>query len=109
MEAKKDAITLAQFYLSEAQRLSDAAKVSAEIEQAEMLRRWLLEAFEHQEVTVRDNVQFGPNALREAPKAKAALSLLASHQWLTPLEKVAVVRGSPRREAWRIARVSHVV
>jgi hypothetical protein len=109
MEAMKDAINLAQFYLSEAQRLSDAATVSAEIEQAEMLRRWLFEVFEHQEVTVRDIVQFGPNPLREAPKAKAALSLLASHQWLTPLEKGTVVRGSARREAWRIARVSHVV
>lgn len=39
-----DAITLAQFYLTEALRLSDAATVSAEIERAEALRVWLLES-----------------------------------------------------------------
>ena len=38
-----DAIALAQFYLAEAARLSDGAKVSAEIERAEALRKWLVE------------------------------------------------------------------
>lgn len=38
-----DAITLAQFYLSEASRLASAATASVEIDRAEALRKWLLE------------------------------------------------------------------
>lgn len=60
-----DAITLAQFYLTEALRLSEAATVSVEIERADALRVWLLEGWGHPDVTVRDIVQNGPNALRE--------------------------------------------
>lgn len=96
-----DGITLAQFYLSEALRLSDAATVSAEIERAETLRAWLLEAFPHREVTVRDVVQLGPNALREGPKARAAIGLLVAHHWLAPLEKGTVIRGAARLERKR--------
>ena len=38
-----DSITLAQFYLSKASRLADAAAVSVEIDRAEALRKWILE------------------------------------------------------------------
>lgn len=99
-----DAITLAQFYLAEASRLASAATVSAEIDRAETLRRWLASAWEHPEVMVRDVVRRGPNPLRESPKARAALGLLASHGWLVPLEAGAVVRGAARAEAWRIVK-----
>jgi hypothetical protein len=104
-----DGITLAQFYLSEALRLADAATVSAEIERAETLRAWLLESFPHSEVTVRDVVQFGPNSLREAPKARAAIALLVAHHWLIPLEQGTFIRGAARKEAWRIVRAGDVV
>ena len=57
-----DAITLAQFYLSEASRLASAATVSAEIGRAEALRRWLTESWAHPDVMVRDVVRLGPNA-----------------------------------------------
>jgi hypothetical protein len=99
-----DAITLAQFYLSEASRLASAATVSAEIDKAESLRRWLLESWEHPDVMARDVVQFGPNALRETPKARAALGILEKHGWLVRLDAGAVVRGAARAEAWRIVR-----
>lgn len=104
-----DGITLAQFYLSEVLLLADAATVSAEIERAETLRAWLLDSFPNREVTVRDVVQLGPNSLREAPKAKAAIALLVAHQWLAPLEKGAIVRGAARREAWCIVGAANVV
>ncbi len=104
-----DAITLAQFYLSEASRLASAATVSVEIDRAEALRKWLLENWPHPEVTTRDVVQSGPSALRESPKARAALGILEKHGWLVPLEAGTVVRGAARKEAWRIVRGSHVV
>lgn len=99
-----DAITLAQFYLSEAARLADAATVSQEIDRTEKLRKWLLESWEHSEIILRDVVRLGPNPVRESPKARAALTLLEKHGWLVPLEPGTVVRGSPRAEAWHIVQ-----
>lgn len=99
-----DAITLAQFYLSEASRLASAAIVSVEIDRAEALRHWLLKGWRKPHVMVRDVVQFGPNALRESPKAKAALNVLAAHNWLVPLEPGTVVDGAARKEVWRVVR-----
>ena len=102
-------ITLAQFYLSEAARLADGATVSAEIERAEALRNWLLEKWEHADILIRDVMHDGPNAVRESPKARAALLLLQSHGWLVKLDAGTLVRGSRRSEAWRIVRGGYVV
>ena len=99
-----DAINLAQFYLSEASRLASAALISAEIDRAEALRRWLLDGWTEPEVLVRDVVQYGPSALRETPKARAALGILEKHGWLAPLEAGAVVREAARKEAWAIVK-----
>jgi hypothetical protein len=105
-----DAIDLAQFYLSEASRLASAATVSAEIDRAETLRRWLLESWAEREVVVRDVVQYGPNAMRETPKARGGLGILEKHGWIIPLEPGSVVRGAARKEAWAIVRgAGHVV
>ncbi len=101
-----NAIALAQFYLSEASRLASAATVSAKIDRAETLRKWLLEGWPEPEVMVRDVVQRGPNPLRESPKAREALKLLEEHGWLVPLEEGTVVRGAPRKQAWRIVRAA---
>ena len=98
-------IDLAQFYLSEALRLADAATVSAEIERAESLRKWLLESWTEPEVLVRDVMRLAPSrALRESPQARAALALLEKHGWIVPLEPGTVVRGVSRKEAWRVIR-----
>ena len=99
-----DAIYLAQFYLSEASRLASAALVSTEIDRAEALRKWLLESWPHPEIMVREVVRLGPNALRESPKARAALGILEKHGWLVPLEAGTVVRGAARAEAWAIVK-----
>lgn len=105
-----DAITLAQFYLSEASRLASAATVSGEIDRAEALRKWLLEGWTETEVLVRDVVRLGPNPLRESPKARAALGILERHGWLVALDPGTVVRGAPRAESWRIVKgAGHVV
>jgi hypothetical protein len=104
-EDMANGITLAQFYLGEAARLGDAAVVSAEVDKAERLRRWLLESWTEPEVLVRDVLRLAPiRALRESPTARAALALLEGHGWLVRLEPGAVVRGASRAEAWRIVR-----
>ena len=53
---------------------------------------------------VRDVVRLGPNALRESPKARAALGILEKHGWLVPLDPGTLVRGAARAEAWRIVK-----
>lgn len=97
-----NAITLAQYYLSEAVRLSSAATLSAEIDQAEKLRKWLFEKWSKKIVTVRDVVRLGPNALRESPKARKALNILQQHDWIIRLEEGALVDGIARKEAWQL-------
>lgn len=104
-----DAITLAQFYLSEASRLASAASVSAEIDRAEALRKWLLDGWAHPDVMLRDVVRLGPNPLRESPKARAALGTLEKHGWLVRLDRGALVRGAARAEAWLIVKGDDVV
>lgn len=104
-----DGVKLAQFYLSEASRLADGAMVSLEIERAEMLRKWLLEAWGETNVLLREIMRKGPNALRESPVAKAAIKLLVEHGWLVALPEGTHVRGSARKEAYAIAGGRHVV
>lgn len=98
------AIELARYYLLEAARLAEVANVSADIDRAEQLRGWLLERWPEPEVLVRDVVNRGPNALRDSPKARAALMQLEAHGWLVQLDPGTVVRGSSRKEAWHVIR-----
>lgn len=109
-EAMANGIELAQFYLGEASRLSDAANLSAEIERAEALRKWLLESWPHPEVLPGDVLQRAPvRALRESPSARAAMAMLEKHGWLVALEPGTVIRGAARKEAFRIVRHCHEV
>lgn len=109
-EIMAHAITLAAFYLGEASRLSDAATVSAEVEKAEALRKWLLTRWQHPEVLPRDVLRLAPiRALRESPAAKAAIAMLVKHGWLVALPEGTEVRGKVRKEAYRIARSGHEV
>ena len=101
-----DGIRLAEFYLSEAARLANAATVSVEVDRAEKLRKWLLEKWPEAEVMTRDVVNRGPNELRETPKARASLAVLQGLGWLVPLPPGTLVRGRARAEAWRIVRVT---
>jgi hypothetical protein len=100
-----DGIELVQHYLAEAARLADAATVSAEIDKAERLRRWLLETWPHPEILPAEVVRHAPiRALREGPAARAALRLLEAHGWIVALPPGTVVRGAFRKEAWAIVR-----
>ena len=106
-------IALAQFYLSEALRLSDAATISQETSQAEALRVWLVERWPDQAgrlnrdpdtVIPRDMMQLGPNALRPRETINKLISVLVDHDWLAVLPPGTVVDGSARKLAFRIVR-----
>nr|WP_198144848.1 DUF3987 domain-containing protein [Pseudorhodobacter aquimaris] len=98
-----DAVELAEFYLNEALRLKDAAIISAETAKAESLRVWLLDKWQHPEILPSEVVQSGPNQLRELKAAKAAIKTLEDAGWLVKLDAGAVIRGSARKEAYKIA------
>ena len=109
-EAMGWGMTLAQFYLGEARRLAEAGMVSQETERADMLRRWLLDSWPHEEVTPSEILNRGPNALRERKALDGPLSMLLKAGHLLPLEQGVVVRGSARKEAYRIVKgVSHAL
>ncbi|MGJ8572807.1 MAG: YfjI family protein [Hoeflea sp.] len=95
-------IDLAQYYLSEAQRLADAAIIPLEIQQAETLRLWLLERWTEPLISIRAIVRLGPNTLRDAKKAKAAVGLLQQNDWLVKLDDGDFVDGVKSRTVWRI-------
>lgn len=104
-EDMASAIELADFYLSEALRLADAAKVSEDTDRAERLRRWLVEEWPHSELMTRDVVQHAPiRALRETKAATAALGTLERHGWVAALPAGTVVRGAARSTAWCIVK-----
>lgn len=98
-----DAIEIAQFYLIEASRLASAALISAKIDDAEKLRKWLLETWPHSDILLREVVNRGPNALRESPKVRDALEILTEHGWLIK-QTDQFIRGAKRKESWRIVK-----
>ncbi len=106
-----DAIELAQFYLMEAKRLSEAAMVSDEIDRAERLRHWIFNSWptvaashnrDPQTIVPRDIVTLGPNALRETAVVKKLMAVLAAHGWLVQLDPGTVIDGQARQLAYRI-------
>lgn len=99
-------IELAQFYLTEAQRLAEAGLVSEETAKAERLRRWLVESWPHGEVIPSEILQHGPNALRERKALDGPLSMLLKAGHLLPLDAGTVIRGTARKEAYQIVRIA---
>ena len=106
-------IALAQFYLSEALRLSDAATISVETLQAEALRVWLIDRWadkatgrqlDPDTITARDIVQWGPSALRETKTVRKLLAVLADYGWLVALPPGSQIDGVARKQAYRIVR-----
>jgi hypothetical protein len=95
-----DAIRLATFYLTEAQRLASVAVISASVAKAEKLRRWLLsDSWGKPWITIREILR-GP--LRERPEAQAAVAMLVEAEWLVALPKGMELDGMKRKEAWRV-------
>lgn len=100
-----NAVDLAQYYLDEALRLTNAAIVSLDIDRADCLRVWLLEKWPDQDVLPNDIVQRAPiTALRERPTALKAIKTLMDAGWLAQLEPDTLVRGKVRKVAYRIVK-----
>ncbi|MDC3304214.1 YfjI family protein [Amylibacter sp.] len=110
-ETMKDAISLAQFYLSEALRLADEAVITKDFKQAETLRKWLLETWKEPHILPNDIVQKAPiRALRNRQATNKAIATLEDAGWLLLMDSSIMVRGKHRKEAYQIIGASgHVV
>lgn len=99
----KRGIQLAEYYAHEALRLFDAGFAKPELQQAETLRKWLLEVWEEPMVSIRIIVRCGPNSIRDKATATAAVKLLTEHGWLIG-PAPGVVEGKSARTCWKIVR-----
>ena len=110
----QNAIELAQYYLHEALRLANAALISQQVQQAETLRKWLLDKWlpkhlSEPYVVPSYILQFGPNLLRERPKIKKAIAMLVEAGWLVEMPEKTIVDGKPRKAAYQVIRAPNDV
>lgn len=99
-----DAITLAQYYLAEAVRLVAAGAIDPELRLAEQLREWLKGWPGGDMIGLSTIYQKGPQPIRSADKARAAMTLLVEHGWAKTVPDGAKIGGKMYREAWSIVR-----
>lgn len=102
--AMKCGVTLARWYASEALRLSESGALSPDLKLAEQVRRWLVDEWREDFVSLPDIYQRGPRAVRDNTAARRVVGRLASHGFLIPTTAPIEVAGRNRREAWRIVR-----
>ncbi len=97
-----NATLLGNHFLTEAVRLIDEAATSVEIQQAEMLRKWLCDTWTHPAIAIREAMQFGPNCLRDNQTLKALFGLLEENDWIRKLQHGAKINGRHCSTAWQI-------
>jgi hypothetical protein len=81
-ETMRRAIQLAQFYLSEYQRVIGASAPPPHLDRAQVVLQWL-QRTQRAEVTAREIMREGPKAVRTSEAARAALRALERDGWLT--------------------------
>jgi hypothetical protein len=101
LAAMQCGIQLARFYANEMLRLHGSASVAPELRMAQILLRWWQLQPETMQYLAK-LYQFGPNGLREAAKARAAVKILEDHGWIERLPPGIELDGKPRKEAWRL-------
>jgi hypothetical protein len=102
-EAIGSAIVLApQHYATEAVRLADAAQISADALIADKVRLWLMHNWSEPLASLPDIYQHGPNVVREKAKAEKVVRMLEEHGHLHRIAGGATIRGTKRRDVWRI-------
>ncbi len=95
-------IALAEHYLTEALRLFDASRVSADLHLAQRLLTWLQTNWAEPLISLPDIYQTGPGAIRDKATAAKMVGILEDHGWMLPVTGGGTVNGKRRREAWRI-------
>lgn len=109
----RTAISIAEYYLSEALRITGLAEISAKDVETEKLRKWLLNDWADKAkalgrnpgfIIPRDVVTYGPSSLRETGKVKGALERLAVLGWVARLDPSTPIDGKIPKLAYRVVR-----
>lgn len=95
-------IQLAEFYAGEALRLFDGMGSDPALDAADKLREWLITGWGEELIGLRHIVQRAPAIVRQAEKAREAMTLLERNHHVLKLERGAEIGGERCREAWRI-------
>lgn len=98
----KHGIRLAEYYLEEAMRLYSAGKIRYRLRLAQAALTWMQSEWPHNEISLPDLYQRGPNRIRDKDTAWTVIGILEDHGWLIEIPGGAVVNGVRRQEAWRI-------
>jgi hypothetical protein len=96
-------IALAQHYAVEAMRLHGASGVCEDLREAQRLLAWLQTSWHETLISLPDIYQYGPNSIRDASRARCAVTKLVDHGWLVTASP-GEVAGTFRRDVWRIVR-----
>jgi hypothetical protein len=107
VDAFSRGVEIANHFADEALRLFDAGMVTPEISVAESLLDWLLAKWTEPYIGLSSIYQRGPNAIRDAKAAKAAVSTLVEHGWLLKAPAGTMVGGRAVKEAWQIIRLAN--
>lgn len=101
-------ITLARFYLTEAQRLFNAARVDPDLQLAGKLLTWLWTQHEEGKrnlVYTAKIYQYGPNAVRDQATTMKLMNILSQHQWVRRVDDGARLDGAHRKDVWEVRDV----
>lgn len=98
-----NAIDIAKYYLGEAVRLMASGAIDPELRLAETLLEWL-HAQPGTVIGLRDIYRLGPNAIRQADKARRVMAVLCEHGWARVMPDGAEIDGQRHKEAWVIVR-----
>ncbi len=101
----QNGITLAEYYLEEAMRLYSVSKVQYKLRLAQKALDWMHSEWPHNEISLPDLYQRGPNSIRDKDTARNIIGILEDHGWLIEIPGGGVVNGVRRQEAWRIRPV----
>jgi len=69
---------------------------------AEDLRKWLAGRWVEPFIDVRTIIKRGPNHLRQADTAKAAIAVLVEHGWLSPSIGAETVDANSAGKSWKV-------
>jgi hypothetical protein len=97
-------IAIAQHHAAEALRLYGTSQISGELIEAQRLLAWLHMTWREPVASLPDIYRRGPTSIRDAARARRAVTILIEHGWLVP-SSACEIDGTYRREVWRVVRV----
>ena len=95
-------INLAQWYLGEALRLTEAEAFPPDLLNAEKVLEWLKANRPGELFSLPCIYAFGPNAVRTKDVAKRAVKILDEHGWVEPVTGRHEINGKMRSECYRL-------